>query len=81
MTPRPSARHTHPASVLGMEAGSAYHAGRRGPGGWIILDETEMMSSSWQPANGYSEAFAEDCTVRAEPFLEVEIELKNLWLE
>ncbi len=42
-TPRPSSRHTHAASVLGIEVGPAYHFGRGGPGGWVILDETEIL--------------------------------------
>ena len=43
VTPRPSARHTYASSVLGAEVGAAYHSGRSGPGGWIILDETEIL--------------------------------------
>jgi len=155
VTPRPSARHTHAASVLGIEVGPPYHLGRSGPGGWIILDETEILlgehllvpdlagwrkerfpgapkdnwisvSPDWvcevlsprtarldkvrkmpiyaqyavpclwlvDPAARTLDvfelaagkwvllaAFAEDDKVRAEPFGEIEIELKNLWLE
>lgn len=155
VTPRPGARHTYASSVLGAEVVPAYHSGRGGPGGWIILDETEILlgehllvpdlagwrrerfpgapkdnwisvSPDWvcevlsprtarldkvrkmpiyaQYAVPYLwlvdpaartldvfelatgkwvllEAFAEDDKVRAEPFGEIEIELKNLWLE
>lgn len=28
--------------MLGMDVGSAFHRGRGGPGGWIILDEPEL---------------------------------------
>jgi Uma2 family endonuclease len=43
-TPRPSVRHTHAASVLGGEIVPPYQLGRGGgPGGWVILSETEMM--------------------------------------
>jgi Uma2 family endonuclease len=135
--------------------GASYHLGRGGPGGWIILYETEVMfgahllvpdlagwrrerfpgvpkdnwisvSPDWvseilSPSTArldkvrkmpiYAQygvpylwlvdpaaktldvfalttgkwvllaAFAEDDKVRAEPFAEIEIELKNLWLE
>ncbi len=40
--PRPAGPHTEAASVLGMELGRAFHRGRGGPGGWIILDEPEL---------------------------------------
>ncbi len=40
--PRPAGRHAEAASVLGMDIGSAFHRGRGGPGGWIILDEPEL---------------------------------------
>jgi Uma2 family endonuclease len=40
--PRPAGPHTETASVLGMDLGSAFHRGRGGPGGWIILDEPEL---------------------------------------
>lgn len=43
VTPRPSVRHNHAASVLGGEVAGPYHLGRGGPGGWIILDEQEIM--------------------------------------
>jgi Uma2 family endonuclease len=42
-TPRPSARHTHVESTLGYELGPPFQFGRGGPGGWIILVETEIM--------------------------------------
>ncbi len=42
-TPRPAARHTYASSVLGHEVGPPYQLGRGGPGGWIILDETEIL--------------------------------------
>jgi Uma2 family endonuclease len=44
--PRPSRAHAEAASVLGMELGPAYHRGRGGPGGWIILDEPELHLGS-----------------------------------
>lgn len=40
--PRPAGPHTEAASVLGMDLGSAFHRGRGGPGGWIILNEPEL---------------------------------------
>ncbi len=39
---RPAGPHAEAASVLGMDIGSAFHRGRGGPGGWIILDEPEL---------------------------------------
>jgi Uma2 family endonuclease len=41
-TPRPSLRHAHSSSALGVEIGGPYHQGRGGPGGWWILDEPEL---------------------------------------
>jgi hypothetical protein len=41
--PRPSARLSYVSSVLGHEVGPPYQLGRGGPGGWIILDETEIL--------------------------------------
>jgi Uma2 family endonuclease len=40
--PRPAGPNTEAASVLGMDLGGAFHRGRGGPGGWIILDEPEL---------------------------------------
>jgi len=40
--PRPAARHTNAASVLGEELGPPFRRGRGGPGGWVILDEPEL---------------------------------------
>lgn len=40
--PRPAGPHAEAASVLGMDVGGAFHRGRGGPGGWIILDEPEL---------------------------------------
>lgn len=40
--PRPAGPHAEAASVLGMDIGSAFHRGRGGPGGWLILDEPEL---------------------------------------
>jgi len=40
--PRPAGPHTQAASVLGMDLGSAFHRGRGGPGGWVILYEPEL---------------------------------------
>jgi Uma2 family endonuclease len=41
-SPRPAGRHAEAASVLGMDLGGAFHRGRGGPGGWIILFEPEL---------------------------------------
>jgi Uma2 family endonuclease len=154
-TPRPSARHTYASSALGHEVGPPYQLGRGGPGGWVILDETEILLgenllvpdfAGWRrerfpglPAENwisvvpdwicevlspftarpdrvrkmpiYAEhgvqhlwlidpvaktlevfrlesgrwvllsVFAENDSVRAEPFHDIEIELGNLWIE
>jgi Uma2 family endonuclease len=40
--PRPAARQTNAASVLGEELGPPFRRGRGGPGGWVILDEPEL---------------------------------------
>ena len=40
--PRPAGPHAEAASVLGMDVGGAFHRGRGGPGGWIILHEPEL---------------------------------------
>jgi len=40
--PRPAGPHAEAASVLGMDLGGAFHRGRGGPGGWIILYEPEL---------------------------------------
>jgi Uma2 family endonuclease len=40
--PRPAGPHREAASVLGMDLGSAFHRGRGGPGGWLILYEPEL---------------------------------------
>lgn len=42
LNPRPGAPHASAASVLGMDLGAAFHRGRGGPGGWILLDEPEL---------------------------------------
>jgi Uma2 family endonuclease len=42
LSPRPAAPHAEATSVLGMDIGAAFHRGRGGPGGWIILDEPEL---------------------------------------
>lgn len=41
-SPRPAGPHAEAASVLGMDVGGAFHRGRGGPGGWIILFEPEL---------------------------------------
>ena len=41
-SPRPAGPHAEAASVLGMDLGGAFHRGRGGPGGWIILFEPEL---------------------------------------
>jgi Uma2 family endonuclease len=40
--PRPTGRHAHVESVLGMDIGGAYDRGRGGPGGRWIIDEPEL---------------------------------------
>jgi Uma2 family endonuclease len=42
LSPRPSLRHSKAASVLGADILDAFQRGRRGPGGWLILDEPEL---------------------------------------
>ncbi|HVR43638.1 MAG TPA: Uma2 family endonuclease [Thermoanaerobaculia bacterium] len=42
LSPRPSLRHANATSVLGSDLNAAFHRGRRGPGGWWILDEPEL---------------------------------------
>ncbi len=44
-SPRPSLRHTKASSVLGADILDAFQRGRRGPGGWLILDEPELHLS------------------------------------
>jgi Uma2 family endonuclease len=39
-TPRPALPHTRAASVLGVKLGGPFD--RKGPGGWVILDEPEL---------------------------------------
>src|SRR5688572_18880782 len=39
---RPAMRHANAASVLGGKIGGPFHWDRGGPGGWWILDETEL---------------------------------------
>lgn len=41
-SPRPAGPHAEAASVLTMDLGGAFHRGRGGPGGWIILYEPEL---------------------------------------
>jgi hypothetical protein len=41
-SPRPAGTQAQAASVFGMDLGGAFHRGRGGPGGWIILDEPEL---------------------------------------
>lgn len=42
LSPRPSLRHSNASSVIGADIHDAFHRGRRGPGGWWILDEPEL---------------------------------------
>ena len=57
-SPRPAGPHAEAASVLGMDLGGAFHRGRGGPGGWIILDEPSFTSvatfsfPTWQAGCG-----------------------------
>jgi Uma2 family endonuclease len=46
VSPRPAGPHATAASVLIMDIGSAFHRGRGGPGGWLILDEPELHLGS-----------------------------------
>ncbi|MBK6691771.1 MAG: Uma2 family endonuclease [Myxococcales bacterium] len=41
-SPRPGPRHAVAASSLGSDLHGAFHRGRGGPGGWIILFEPEL---------------------------------------
>jgi Uma2 family endonuclease len=41
-SPRPAPRHANAGSSLGVLIGAPFHHGRGGPGGWWILDETEL---------------------------------------
>ena len=41
-SPRPAPRHAWASSSLGGWLSPPFHAGRGGPGGWIILDEPEV---------------------------------------
>jgi Uma2 family endonuclease len=40
--PRPSFRHAHVSSLLGIDLGGPFQRGRGGPGGWIFLDQPEL---------------------------------------
>jgi hypothetical protein len=42
VSPRPAPRHAVAAAVLSGELGSPHHSGSSGPGGWWILDESEL---------------------------------------
>ncbi|MEO1483970.1 MAG: Uma2 family endonuclease [Myxococcota bacterium] len=42
VSPRPRARHSRAASILGMLLGPPYQLKLGGPGGWEILDEPEL---------------------------------------
>lgn len=39
---RPSNREAVFSSSLGMDIGAAFHRGRGGPGGWIVIDKPEL---------------------------------------
>ena len=41
-TPRPTLRHAQATTILGAEVITAFHRGRGGPGGWLILFEPEL---------------------------------------
>ena len=43
LSPRPAGPHTSVASSLGIDLGGPFHRGRGGPGGWVILDEPELL--------------------------------------
>jgi Uma2 family endonuclease len=40
--PRPAPKHAQATSTLGEELGPPFKRERRGPGGWLILDEPEL---------------------------------------
>lgn len=40
--PRPAPKHAMATSVLGSDLGGAFHRGRGGPGGWVVLSEPEV---------------------------------------
>ncbi|MGA7616431.1 MAG: Uma2 family endonuclease [Thermoanaerobaculia bacterium] len=42
LSPRPSLRHSRIVSTLGADIHDAFDRARRGPGGWLILDEPEV---------------------------------------
>jgi Uma2 family endonuclease len=42
-SPRPASPHTYATSMLGGELTGPFHHGRKGPGGWLILDEPEVL--------------------------------------
>ncbi|HVT42990.1 MAG TPA: Uma2 family endonuclease [Thermoanaerobaculia bacterium] len=42
VSPRPAPRHANATSTLGADLHDAFQRGRRGPGGWWILDEPEL---------------------------------------
>ena len=42
VTPGPSRKHVFTATALGNELGPPYQFGRGGPGGWVILIESEI---------------------------------------
>lgn len=42
LSPRPALRHSRVLTTLSADIHDAFDRGRRGPGGWIILDEPEV---------------------------------------
>jgi Uma2 family endonuclease len=42
LSPRPAPPHCQVASNVGFDVGAAFHRGRGGPGGWMILPEPEL---------------------------------------
>ena len=42
VSPRPASPHALAVSGLGTDLFSAFHGGRGGPGGWVILFEPEL---------------------------------------
>jgi hypothetical protein len=77
-SPRPAGPHAEAASVLGMDLGGAFHRGRGGPGGWIILDEPELHLGRDILVPDLVTRGRTD-RVRLEPFGAIEIELEALW--
>jgi hypothetical protein len=89
VSPRPAGLHTFAASNLGYDLIGPYQRGKGGPGGWWIVDEPELHLgedalipdlAGWRQERMtvYPKDPADQ--VLAEPFDEVELQLRQLWL-